>query len=57
MTAQEHALARLRLALETGNWEFVEAAHDILDGAINGHAEKPEPFKVPEGVRHMLRAT
>jgi len=47
MTAQQHALARLRLALETGRWEFVKDAYEILDGVVNGQVEKPVAIQHP----------
>lgn len=37
----KHAFRKLQVALETGRMEFVQDAHAILDGAINGNKEKP----------------
>jgi hypothetical protein len=54
MTAQEHALERLRIALSTGRWEFVQEAFGILDGTVNGKSDRPRPFHVPPEVAHML---
>lgn len=54
MTAQEHALDRLRIALETGRWEFVQEAFGILDGATNQQPQ-PEPFRLPPALQQIQR--
>jgi hypothetical protein len=51
---EQRALNRLRIALETGRWEFVQEAFGILDAATNTEP-KPEPFRLPEKVRHMQK--
>ncbi len=48
MTPQQHALAKLKIAIETGRWEFVQEAYGILDGSTN---EEPRPM----AIRHPWR--
>ena len=54
MTPAHHAREKLRIALTTGRWEFVQEAFAILDGATNNEP-KPEPFRLPEEIRHMQK--
>lgn len=55
MTPAHHAREKIRIALTTGRWEFVQEAFAILDGATNNQP-KPEPFRLPDAIRHMQRA-
>ena len=54
MTPEKHALAKLKIALETGRWEFVQEAYGILDGLTNA-LPLPEPLRLPPALQQVQR--